>query len=166
MSEGVMREPAHVIEIPAPEVNEQDVIARIQKQLSQRQATAEAQGLDCERLVQGAEMRFSAGLYYDLFLARNRADDIEVPLSLVQSRVPLLGGLLTRIRFELHRLALHYVNTLAERQVVFNLASANTLSQLIGELEEREDLLVRLETEAASLRQRIDLLEQLLAARP
>lgn len=161
-----MPELAHVIEIPAPEINERDIIERIQKQIPQRRAKTEAQGLDYERIAEGAAMSFSAGLYYDLYLARKRADAIEVPLSLVQSRVPVLGGFLTRLRLELHRLVIYYVNTCAGRQVVFNLAVANALSQLIGELEERETHITQLEAEVANLRQRVDLLERLLAAQP
>jgi hypothetical protein len=155
-----MRELASVIEIPAPEVNEQDIIAQIQKRIPQRQAEAKAQGLDYERLVEGAATSFSPALYYDLFLARRRADAVEVPLTLEKSQVPIIGGLLDRFRLELHRLVVYYVNRSAGRQVVFNLAVAGALSQLLGELEEREDLIARLEDEAASLRQRLELLEQ------
>lgn len=161
-----MGELAHVIEIPAPEVNEEDIIARIQKRIPQRRTEAEAQGLDYEHLVGGKAMGFGPGLYYDLYLACKRADTIEVPLSLVKSKEPVLGRLFTRLRLELHGLVLYYVNTLAGRQVVFNLAATSVLSQLMGELEEREDHVARLEAEAASLRQRVDTLEQLLAAQP
>ena len=160
-----MRELAHVIEIPAPEIDEQDVMARIQTRIPQRRAEAEAQGLDYDRLVEGTTMTFSAGLYYDLYLARQRANAIEVPLSLEESTVPVLGKLLTRLRLEFHRLAVHYVNTLAGRQVVFNLAVSNSLSQLISELEEREAHVAKLEVEATNLRQRVEILEQLLAAK-
>jgi len=163
---GAMAELAHVIEISAPEVNGEDIIARIQKRIPQRRTEAEAQGLDYEHLVGGTAMGFSPGLHYDLYLARKRADTIEVPLSLVKSKVPVLGRLFTRLRLELHGLALHYVNTLAGRQVVFNVAASSVLSQLIGELEEREDQIARLEAEAASLCQRVEILEQFLAARP
>ena len=80
-----MRELAHVIEIPAPEIDEQDVMARIQTRIPQRRAQAEAQGLDYDRLVGDPAMTFSAGLYYDLYLACTRANDIEVVLSLEES---------------------------------------------------------------------------------
>jgi hypothetical protein len=161
-----MGELAHVIEIPAPEVNEEDIIARIQKRIPQRRTEAEAQGLDYERLVEGTAMGFSPGLYYDLYLARKRADAMEVPLSTVKSKVPVLGGLLDRLRLELHHLVIYYVNTLAGREVVFNVAVTNVLSQLVGELEEREGHVTKLEGEVVNLRERVDLLEQLLAGRP
>ncbi len=161
-----MPELANVIEVPAPEVDERDIIARIQKRIPQRRTEAEAQGLDYEHLVKGAATGFSPGVELDLYLARKRADTIEVPFSLAKSKVPVIGGLLTRIRLELHGLVLFYVNSLAGRQVVFNLAVTNVLSQLIDELEKREDHIARLEAEAATLRQRVDVLEQFLTARP
>ena len=90
---GAMGVLAPVIENPAPEVVEEDIIARIQKRIPQRRTEAEAQGLDYGPLVEGTAMGFSPGLYYDLYLARKRADTIsDQPLVSQHHPVPLFPG--------------------------------------------------------------------------
>lgn len=163
-----MHELANVFEILAPEVNEKELIEQIQERMQQRQAQAEVEGETRDSLAEIKEMdsrasgRFVPELYYDLYQAHKSAEAIGVSLSLVDSRVPLIGRLLTRLRREPHNLVVYYVNMLAGRQAIFNRAVANILSQLVHDLDEPENQTAELEAELASLRQRVEALEKML----
>jgi hypothetical protein len=166
-----MSEVRDAIEILAPEVNREEVIAELENRIQQRRLQAQAEGWDYDHLVKGqaedlsGSGRFGPDLCYDLYQAGRSADAIGVSLSLKESRVPVLGRLFIRLRRELHNLSVYYVNILARQQAVFNRAVLKILSQWIDELDESPQQVATLEAELSSLRQRIDALEALLVTR-
>lgn len=167
-----MTELQDVIEINDPDIDVEDIMARIRERIQQRRAQAADQGLDYDRLAdqKGPAFRSTApsdsDLYYDLYQVRNSADSIWISLSVVGRSIPVIGGLVNRVRRALHNVVLYYVNMLAGRQVVFNRAVTGALQHIVDRLEttpspesgSRDD-------ELAELRQRVEALERALAQR-
>lgn len=166
-----MSESKDTIEIRDPEIDIEEIMARIRQRIQERRSEAQAQGLDYDRLVDDQAVnfrtsgRFDSDLYYDLHQVRTSADTIWVSLSVVDRQVPVVGSLLTRLRRELHSLVIYYVNMLAGRQVVFNRSVAGVLPALADALDESQERVAALEKEVADLRQRVEMLTQTIAVR-
>src|SRR2546425_333324 len=111
-TEGMMNESQDVsesIEIRDPAIDSEAVMRSIRENIRQRRAQAEAQGLNYEAFVEGlyaarATARFDHSLYYDLRRMSVAYDKIGVGLSLSETRIPLIGPLLQRVRAGLHQL--------------------------------------------------------------
>jgi hypothetical protein len=76
-------------------------------------------------------------------------DKINVEMMLTETRLPLFGGLVQRLRSALHGLVLFYVNRLAARQMRFNYQTGRALTLLVHDLE----------AEIRDLRSRVQALE-------
>ena len=71
-------------------------------------------------------------------------DKVGVDLALTETRIPLVGWLVHRLRAALHGLVLFYVNRSAARQIRFNEQTARALVALLRDLEaEVRDLRAR-----------------------
>lgn len=159
-----MKNPEDVIEIRDPEIDVEDIMARIRERIRNRRDQAEAQGLDYDRLTDDrrtydGDGELSSDFYYDLRQVRENADSIWVSLSVVGRDIPIVGSLVTRVRRMVHSLVLYYVNMLAGRQVVFNRSVASVLSGLVSHTDTTEGRIQELESEVDQLRQRIAALE-------
>jgi hypothetical protein len=156
-------EDQHVIEIRDPEINVEEIMARIRERIRQRRAQANAQGLEYDGLVDRrapliAADQSDADLDYDLRQLQTNADAILISLAMRDRRIPLLNALFYRLEMLLHRLVLKYVNQMAGRQVVYNTAAANVISALARRLEQSETRAQKLEQEVRALRERVDAL--------
>jgi hypothetical protein len=79
--------------------------------------------------------RFPEELYYQLEQANLTYDQVLAQLMLVESQMPVFGTFINRFKRAVHRLAVFYVNMVAERQVVVNNAVVQTLNLLVEHLE-------------------------------
>jgi hypothetical protein len=160
-----------VIEIRDPDIDVEEIMTQIRKRIQQRRAEAQGQGLDYDRLVDDnsyaphAVDQSDSELAYEIYQVRSTADTIWVSLSIAGRRVPLIDGLVARVRRELHNLVIYYVNMLAGRQVAFNRSAANVLLRLVETRNESRDQIAALEEEVAGLRQRLEAMEQALNSR-
>jgi hypothetical protein len=155
-----------VIEIRDPEINTEEIMARIRQRIRERRALAEGRGLDYDRLVADDFKspdggRLSGDVYYDLHQLRGSADNIWVTLSMRDRHFPLLNPILYRIEKLLHRLALKYVNLLAGRQVVVNRAATHLLSETVRAVDDMTSRVETLEKQVVELRERLAKIEQL-----
>ncbi|MBM3128956.1 MAG: hypothetical protein FJ009_10105 [Chloroflexi bacterium] len=160
-----MSDVEQVIDIRDPEINVEEIMARIRERLRQRRAQASAQGLDYDRLVDDerviASGALSADLYYDLHQLRTTAESIWVPSAMRDRHFPpLLNALLFRTENLFHRLALKYVNMLAGRQVVFNRAATSIVTSVLRQLEQDDAHIETLEKQVKELRERLAKIEQ------
>ena len=154
------------IEIRDPAIDSEAVMRRIRENIRLRRAEAEAQGVNYEAFVEGlyaakTTARFGHMLYYDLRRMSVSYDKIGVGLSLTETRMPLVGLLVQRIRGALHQLVIYYVNMLAGQQARFNEYSVRALSTLVKELEvgPTPSEVESLRNDLAQLRARISQLE-------
>jgi hypothetical protein len=142
-----MAEPEQVIEIRDPEIRVAEIMARIREGIPQHRAKAQID------------------LYHDLQQAHDNAGKIRVSLSVVGSQVPVIGRVFTSLRQKLHRLVIHYVNMLVDRQEPFNKGVVGVLSQLVYTRDDSMNRIAELEEEAAALRQRLEALERIVSTR-
>jgi hypothetical protein len=160
-----MADVEQVIEIRDPEVNVEEIMARIRERIQQRRAQAAAQGVEYDRLTQVEKSdapagRLSVDTYYDLHQLRENADGILVSLAMRDRRFPIFNGILFRLEKLLHRLVIKYVNALAGRQVVFNQATGRILTNATRALDEDATRLQTLEKQIAELQERLAVLEK------
>lgn len=160
-----MSEVEQVIDIRDPEINVEEIMARIRERLRKRRAQASAQGLDYDHLVNDDKAlqsgTLSADLYYDLHQLRTTAESIWVPSAMRDRHFPpLINSVLFRTENLFHRLALKYVNMLAGRQVVFNRAAASIVTSILRQLEQDDARIKALEKQIQELRERLARVEQ------
>jgi len=128
------------IEIRDPGIDSEAIMRRIRENIRQRRTQAEAHGLNYEAFVEGlyaakVSARFDHSLYYDLRRMSVSYDKIGVGLSLTETRLPLIGPVLHRVRAALHQLVIYYVNMLAAQQARYNEYMVRALSTLVKDLE-------------------------------
>jgi hypothetical protein len=82
------------------------------------------------------------------------AEQLQVALQAERTKLPLLGGLLTRLRLAGHQLALFYTQRLAERQVEVNRIYGDALLTLVARCEAQEQEISTLRAELAALQAR------------
>lgn len=137
-------------EIEGNDVDIEAIMQEIRARVRVRRAVAKARGLDWEAYADGLyPLASDAVLSRDLHEAVRYAgldyDKIPLEMVLVDTRLPLAGRLVQRVRSALHELVLFYVNRLAARQVRFNEQTARALALLVRDLEaEVRDLRARL----------------------
>lgn len=152
-------EVAAVIDIRQPDVDVNEVMARIRARIQARRLAAQEKGLDFDRLPGYDETatrrgHLSGDFYYDLHQSRQSAEEIWVSLSLMgDERYPRwLSAPIRRIRHAAHQLVLYYVNMLAGRQVVFNRSAVGALAEMADTIEQMAARLDALEREVQALR--------------
>ena len=62
-------------------------------------------------------------------------DKVNVEMILTETRLPVVGSLIHRVRRLLHELVLFYVQRLAARQTSFNQQTASALTAIVREME-------------------------------
>jgi len=81
--------------------------------------------------------------FYDhLYQAEVNYDQLALPLGVARSALPLVGPLIDRLRTELHRLVLYYVNRMAIQQMKVNnhlLRCINVLGEALEAAYEERD---------------------------
>jgi len=83
-------------------------------------------------------------------------DKLGVDIILTPSRLPLVGGLLQRLRAALHTLVVYYVNRLAGQQVRLNEMLVRVLVGLTKALETTRAENERLQQEVEALEARLE----------
>jgi hypothetical protein len=142
--------PAIPFEIEGDDIDAEAVMKEIRARIRARRAQARARGLDWEAYAEGLyPLPPDAILSRDLHEAVRHVglgyDKIPVEMALTETRLPVAGGLVQRLRASLHELVLFYVNRLAARQVRFNEQTARALVTLVHDLEaEVRDLRARI----------------------
>ncbi len=159
-----MSDVEQVIDIRDPEINVEEIMARIRERLRQRRAQASAQGLDYDRLVEDDKViqsgSLSTDLYYDLHQLRTTAESIWVPSAMRDRHFPaVINSVLFRTENLFHRLALKYVNMLAGRQVVFNRAATSVVTSVLRQLEQDGARIEALEKQVKELREQLAKIE-------
>lgn len=132
-------------DIRDPEVNVEEIMTRIRERIRQRAQAAEANGQHYGLPSLTASRKLPAELYKLLDQTRASAASVRVPLA-------ASSGLAGKVRKVVHQLVVYYVNMLADKQIVFNRASANTHKQLAQALEAALARIEVLEQDIASLR--------------
>jgi hypothetical protein len=141
-------------EIEASDLDTEAVMQGIRARLRARREQAKVQGLDFEAYADGLyplapDAILSRDLYEAVRYVGLGYDKVHVEMALTETRLPLVGGLVQRLRSALHELALFYVNRQASRQIHFNEQTARALVAVVRDLE----------TEVLDLRARISSLE-------
>jgi hypothetical protein len=137
------------LDIEAGDIDAEAIMQAIRARLRARRAEAKAQGLDFEAYADGLyPLPPDAPLTREVYEAVRRLgvgyDKVSVELALTQTQLPLIGGLVQRLRAALHGLVLFYVNRLAARQIQVNEQVARALAALVHDMEtEIRDLRAR-----------------------
>lgn len=136
--------------VEAPDLDVEAIMQVIRTRIRTRRAQAKARDLDFEAYAEGLyplppDAVFGRDLYEALRYVDLGYDKVNVDLALTETRLPLFGGLVHRLRSALHQLVLFYANRLAARQTYFNEQTARALTALVRDLEaEVRDLRARL----------------------
>jgi hypothetical protein len=141
-------------EIETPDLDAEEIMQQIRARIRARRAEFTAKDLDFEAYADGLyplprDAVFSRDLYEAIRYVGVGYDKTNVPPALTETQLPLIGGLVQRLRASLHTLVLFYVNRLAAQQVHFNEQVARALAAMVRDLE----------TEARDLRDRLAELE-------
>ena len=127
-------------DLEAPDLDAEAIMREIRARIRARRAEAKARGVDFEAYADGLypvppDALFSRDLYEAVRYVGLGWDKVGVEMALTESRLPLIGGLIQRLRAALHELILFYVNRQAARQVRFNEQMARALTVLVRDLE-------------------------------
>ena len=155
--------PESVLSIRDPQLDVDAIMAEIRASLMQRRADAESRGINYEEIAMGrytvpGSQRFPVELHEALQQASLLRDSTQVSLFVTPSSIPIVGGLIQRIRTALHQAIIFYVNMSAQRQIAFNVEASKALNRLTGSLDKQ---LAERDAQIAALQKRIDELEQL-----
>lgn len=150
-----------VIEVCDSSIDTEALIDQVHERLRLRRAQAEEQGLDYEAFVRGKPAGhgyapFGYNLHYSLERMKASYNRIEVTLSLTDSRIPVIGSIVQRVREALHELVMYYTNRLAGRQSRFNKYVVKAMTELVEETGKENEGLHR---EILALERRLDDLE-------
>jgi len=127
-------------DLEAPDLDAEAIMREIRARIRERRAEAKARGLDFEAYADGLypvlpDALFGRDLYEAVRYVGLGWDKVGVDMALTESHLPLIGGLVQRLRAALHELVLFYVNRLAARQVRVNEQTARALILLVRDLE-------------------------------
>jgi hypothetical protein len=137
-------------ELEAPDLDAEEIMQQIRARIRARRAESLAKGLDFEGYADGLyplppSAVFSRDLYESVRYVGMGYDKVNVAPALTETRLPVIGGLVQRLRANLHTLVLFYVNRLAAQQIHFNEQVARALTAMVKDLEtEVRDLRARL----------------------
>ncbi len=141
-------------EIEAPDLDAEKIMQQIRARIRARRAQSKARGLDLEAYADGLYPLppgavFSRELYESVRYVSVGYDKVNVAPALTETRLPVIGGLVQRLRANLHTLVLFYVNRMAAQQIHFNEQVTRSLAAMVKDLE----------TEVRDLRDRLAELE-------
>ncbi len=134
-------DPIEQFRIEAPDLDAETIMQEIRARLRARREQAEVQGLDFEAYADGlypldADAVLSRELHEAVRSAGLGYDKVNVEMMLTETQMPLLGGVVHRVRSALHELVLFYVNRLALRQTHYNEQTARALVAMVRDVEE------------------------------
>ena len=119
------------------EINVEAIMQQIRQQIiAKRAAVGPAAVGGGEIVVTGK--RFPPEFYEHLYQARLALDEVQVPVFVSKSGVPLVGGLIVWLRTKFHELVTYYVNQSAARQTSASEHLLRALSLMGQELEEED----------------------------
>jgi len=143
-------DPAPGIQLEGDDIESQELGHEIRARSQARRAEAQAMGLDYEAYAGGlyplpADAVFGRDLYEAVRQVGFGYDKVSVEMELTGTRLPVVGGLVQRLRAAVHELVLFYFNRLEARQMRFNKQMARAVAILVRDLEaEVRDLRARL----------------------
>ncbi len=114
------------------EINIEEIMQDIRQQILAKKDLARP---GRKPIVSLSGKRLSPEFYEHLYQASLVYDQTDVKLYVTPVNVPLIGGLLQRIRQMLHELVVYYVNKQAAEQIQFNAHILRAVSLLAQELE-------------------------------
>ncbi|MDX1416466.1 MAG: hypothetical protein R3293_19860 [Candidatus Promineifilaceae bacterium] len=83
--------------------------------------------------------RFSPEMYEQLYQATLLHGEMGVKLLVTRTEIPLIGGLIDRLRTKLHQLVLFYINQAVAQQAEINEHFLQVLALLIQDLEQGDE---------------------------
>ena len=127
-------------QIEGSDVDVEGVVQEVHARLRARREQAEARGLDYDSYADGRyplppNAVVGRDVYYALRRVQMACDKVNVEMMLTETRLPVVGGLVHRIRRALHELVLFYVQRLAARQTSFNQQTAWALTTIVRDME-------------------------------
>jgi hypothetical protein len=133
-------DPAAGMNVEGDGLDTEAIMQEIRSRIRDRRAKARAQGLDWEAYADGLyplppDAILSRELYEAVRSAGLGYDKVTVDMLLTENRLPLVGGVVQRVRRALHELVLFYVDRMAARQIRFNEQTARALAVLVRDLE-------------------------------
>lgn len=146
------QDPDAAFQIEGTDIDAEAIMQEIRARLRARRDEARARGLDWEAYADGLyPVPSNAVLGRDLYEAVRHLslahDKANVDMMLTETQVPLIGGLIQRLRTALHELVLFYVNRLAARQARVNYQTSRAITLLLRDLEaEVRELRARVES--------------------
>lgn len=135
--------------VEGQDLDTEAIMQQIRARIRARRAEAKVRGLDFEAFADGLyPLPPHAVLSREVYQAVRQLglghDKVSVDLVLTETRLPLIGGLVQRVRAAFHALVLFYVNRLAAQQARVNQQAARALVALVRDLEaEITDLRLR-----------------------
>jgi hypothetical protein len=144
------------LEIWAPDLDTEAIMQQIRTRIRIRRAEAKAKGLDFEAYADGLyplppDAPLSRELYEAVRYLGLGYDKINVDMVLTETRLPVIGPLVQRLRAALHQVTLFYVNRQGARQIRVNEQTARALAALVRDLDaevvDLRERLARLEAE-------------------
>ena len=121
---------------PDAEINTEALMAQIREQIAARRATLPAVDLAEDSPAGG---HLPADFYEHLHNARRLHNQIQPPILVTETNVPLLGPLLQFFRRKLHELVIFYVQQVAANQVRVNAHLLQALTILGQEVERQAE---------------------------
>lgn len=118
-----------------PEEIEIDVDQIMQQIRAEILAQKQAAGVEGVRHLQVTGKRFPPEFYDHLYRAGMLYDQLQQRQQVVPSSLPLVGGLIDRLRGMVHAVVLFYVNRMAADQIAINRHLLEAVSLLSQELE-------------------------------
>jgi hypothetical protein len=120
---------------PSPNINVDEIMQQIRAEiLAQRAGQA---GRD--PIVSAQGKRFSPEFYEHLYQAGLAYDQIKPPMLVTKVHIPIVGGLIEKLRTKLHELVLFYVNQVAVQQIQVNTHLLKALDVLSAELAQEAE---------------------------
>ncbi|MCX6017988.1 MAG: hypothetical protein NTZ50_05685 [Chloroflexi bacterium] len=153
------------IEINDEKLDIEGILQAIRIQILQRREKASTEGIDFDALARGTgsipdAVRFPPSLHESMFQAEMLRDKTQVSLFVTARPMPIIGGLIQRLRTGLHQIAVFYVNIAAQRQIAFNVEVARSLTQLVSTLEAEQKSESAADASIAQMREEIDYLKR------
>ena len=114
------------------QVNVEEIMREIRAQILAQKA---AEGSETAGMIPLAGQRLPADFYEHLYQAEMGYDQLLVRAKVQPSTLPLIGPLVNRLKHELHRLVIYYVNQVAVKQVEVNRQMLKALALLAETIE-------------------------------
>ncbi len=111
----------------------------------------------------GVRLHFSGRLSPEIYDALSEAfyerERVMVSIERPSSSIPLLGQLVSTIKYKFHQLVIYYINKSAFGQISFNTQALKSFGALIQELDRNREEIDGLQEEVAMLKRQVRLLE-------